>query len=436
MTRWILKAAFVSVTCWSAGAWADAATPSCVTPTASVVTSVAIRQSPSASGSAIGRLTPGQQLPISGEVPNWIQVTLSTDTSGYVSKRWTDVVDCASNAPIVSHPTGTSFELDAIDVGTGLSIFVRGPDFTMLYDAGSNDDLARGDNNRVVNYLKTVYPDVSHLDHLILSHPHRDHVELMADVVRQFSPHDVWDSGAAIGICGYRTFLQAVAATSGVTYHNANFNAGDENHALTQQTCYGQSEAAQTITLKHGARVDTTPINLGANARLTFLHVDGVTHANLNDNSLVARLDLGNHAVMLMGDSEAGGRANPSSTPTATSVEGKLLACCADQLHADLLVVGHHGSMSSSRKALLDAVGAKSFIVSAGPTKYGTVVLPDQVVIDELTSRGTVWRTDTNDAACRTSTTKIGKTNDGAPGGCSNVRVVIDDGGIDATVAP
>jgi competence protein ComEC len=62
-------------------------------------------------------------------------------------------------------------------------------------------------------------------------------------------------------------------------------------------------------------------------------------------------------------------------------------------------VVGHHGSKTSSRQAFLNAVGASTFIVSAGPTKYGTVVLPDQEVIDELTPRGQVFRTDVNDAA-------------------------------------
>ena len=40
---------------------------------------------------------------------------------------------------------------------------------------------------------------------------------------------------------------------------------------------------------------------------------------------------------------------------------------------------------TSSRTAFLDAVGATTFIVSAGPTRYGSVVLPDQEVIE---SRG------------------------------------------------
>jgi len=104
------------------------------------------------------------------------------------------------------------------------------------------------------------------------------------------------------------------------------------------------------------------------------------------------RLDLGSHRVLLMGDAEAGGRNLPSTKPKASSIEGELLACCAADMKADALVVGHHGSKTSSRTAFLDAVAAHFFIVSAGPTKYATVVLPDDEVISELEGRGQVFR--------------------------------------------
>jgi hypothetical protein len=92
-------------------------------------------------------------------------------------------------------------------------------------------------------------------------------------------------------------------------------------------------------------------------------------------------------------------------------------------------VVGHHGSRTSSRSAFLDAVGAKYFIVSAGPTKYASVVLPDAGIIAELAARGQVFRTDLNDAQCGSSAAKVGPDNDGQPGGCDNVLVSLPDGG-------
>ena len=124
-----------------------------------------------------------------------------------------------------------------------------------------------------------------------------------------------------------------------------------------------------------------------------------------------------------MGDAEAGGRQDPSTPPASSSIEGKLLDCCRDRLAANVLVVGHHGSMTSSRTAFLDAGGPSIFVVSS--MKYGSVVLPDQLVIDELASRGQLFRTDFDDASCAQNPAKIGPDGDGEAGGCDNVRVTV-----------
>ncbi len=160
---------------------------------------------------------------------------------------------------------------------------------------------------------------------------------------------------------------------------------------------------------------------------MTILHADGSDLEDINENSLVVRLDLGGTRVLLMGDGGAGGRKDPSAAPSPDSVEGQLLACCTADLAARVMVVGHHGSKTASRRAFLNAVSASVFIVSAGPKKCGSVVLPDKEVIAELASRGQVFRTDTDDAACRQNPAKIGPDADAEPGGCDNVRVVISD---------
>ena len=124
------------------------------------------------------------------------------------------------------------------------------------------------------------------------------------------------------------------------------------------------------------------------------------------------------------------GRKPPTTVPAPNSIEGELIACCSTELRADILVAGHHGSMTSSRTAFLDAIGASHYIVSAGPTRYGPkVTLPDKEVVEELSRRGTVWRTDNDDAGCATKGAKIGPDNDGDPGGCDNIRIVIDAAG-------
>jgi competence protein ComEC len=139
----------------------------------------------------------------------------------------------------------------------------------------------------------------------------------------------------------------------------------------------------------------------------------------------VVRLDLGSHRVLLMGDAEAGGRKAPSTAPAADSIEGKLLACCVSDLKADVLIVGHHGSKTSSRATFLSKVGAQFFVISAGPTKYASVTLPDQEIVDEVEGLGKLFRTDLEDDACAESTAKVGADNDGKPGGCDNVLIHI-----------
>lgn len=161
---------------------------------------------------------------------------------------------------------------------------------------------------------------------------------------------------------------------------------------------------------------------------MRFLHASGQRHSSFNENSLVVRVDLGERRILLMGDAEAGKRTDwENNDPLAYSIEGELLTCCTTELRADILVVGHHGSRTSSRRNFLNAVDADVYIVSSGPKSYSGVVLPDQIVITELESRGDIFRTDRDDIACATDNSKIGSDNDRNAGGCDNIRIVIDN---------
>jgi hypothetical protein len=216
-----------------------------------------------------------------------------------------------------------------------------------------------------------------------------------------------------------------VQAEPGVKYHNALQAFGTRDYVFATSTCYGQMLPAETIHLTLDSRIDNQPVPLGTGASMTIRHADGAPYPSPNDNSLVIRLDLGTARVLLMGDAQAGARADPSTAPTPSSIEGALLACCTSDLAAQVMVVGHHGSETSSRKAFINALGASTFIVSSGPTKYGTVTLPDPVIITELMAHGQVFQTDLNDATCGQNPSKIGPDQDGKAGGCDNVQVVI-----------
>ena len=386
-----------------------------VRPTERVVHGVIVRKAPTTSSAPIESLLPGEMLQFSSDLPGWFEVQLPDGRKGYVSKAWTVVVQTEVG----------NFRIHAIDVGTGLALFVEGPDFTLLYDAGSNDDTRAQANNRVVAYLHKVRPDLTTIDHVILSHAHKDHLQLMPDVFDNYVVRNVWDSGRLYDSCGYRAFLIKVAAEPNVQYHTA-IGSGSP-HTFTFANC---DSVPKSITVPLGPQLTVSTVPLGSGASMSFLYVDSFPYEDPNENSLVVRLDLGNRRILFMGDAEAGQRRLPSSPPDANSAEAKLLACCRSALAADVLVVGHHGSKTSSRSEFLDAVGAHSFIVSVGPYAYNGTVLPDAEVITELGNRGTVWRTDFDDASCRTNPAKIGPDADGKPGGCDNIQIDISAAGL------
>jgi competence protein ComEC len=316
----------------------------------------------------------------------------------------------ATPAPSLSAGPEATFSLTMMDVGTGLALLVRGEDFALLYDAGSNDDRKTGPDNRALAYLRVLLgpsgpsercggdqdsPERP-LAHVVLSHPHRDHESLLPDVFACHAVAHFWESGAASGSAGHRALEEALAAEPGLVRRRA--RPGD------------------TIELGRLAR-----------ARVLSSRADV---RDLNDASVVLRLELGLASVLFMGDAPGGERRAPSSAPERGSVEAELLAGSRRALDADVLVVGHHGSTTSTRTALLDAVTPRYALVSAGPFPYGKVELPDAEVIEALVARGIVVKqTKVDDDVCRRAPVKVGRDADGAPGGCSAVTLRISSTG-------
>lgn len=175
-----------------------------VMPAERVQEGISLRAGPSSDTSFLGLLRVGERLEFVRSVPYWHEVRLTNGQPAFVSKSWSTIIPDAAPAP-----TG-NYTMDVIDVGTGLSILIQGDDFVVLYDGGSNDDIVLGPGNRLVAYLSAVYPSLNRIDHLILSHPHRDHVELLPDIIANMEVRNVWDSGAINDICGYRAFIDAV----------------------------------------------------------------------------------------------------------------------------------------------------------------------------------------------------------------------------------
>lgn len=334
-------------------------------------------------------------------------------------------VETAATMPAAPLP-GT-YQIHMIDVGTGLAILVRGADFALLYDAGTNDREERP--MRVAAYLAAALGPSGddlcvprgqpaptarrRIDHVVLSHPHLDHASALDLVLHCYDVTHFWDSGRVAQTVFYRELVARIAS-SPLTYHTAaSVPAGN---AVTVKEL--------TVTIPKWERFsEGDTVALGERSRFTILHAEPKEHSDANRNSVVVRVELGRTSLLLVGDAESGERKDPSAPPG--DVEQHLLDHHRQAIRADVLQVGHHGSKTSSRRAFLDAVKPHLALVSTGPKQYGGTTLPDPEVLQALETVGArLLRTDERDRACPISG-RIG--GDSGPGGCDSWVILIDE---------
>lgn len=321
-------------------------------------------------------------------------------------------------------PAAGSYRVHLIDVGTGLAILIQGADFAMLFDAGTNDREEKP--SRVIAYLSAALgpsgdgdlcgnpPAGSQrtIDHIVLSHPHFDHASALDTVLHCYEVKQFWDAGRINDTVFYRELVSAISNEPGLVYHTA--ASVPDDHSVTVKEL--------TVTIPTWQRFsEEDVVQLGEGARFTILHAEGKAVKDINENSTVLAVELGPARLLLTGDAPSGPRMDPSSPPGA--VEAFLLDHHSDALHADILQVGHHGSKTSSRHDFLTAVAPSLALVSSGPKLYGSVVLPDKEILEELDRiHATVLRTDERDGSCPVEG-RIG--GDSGPGGCDSWIITI-----------
>jgi competence protein ComEC len=227
--------------------------------------------------------------------------------------------------PAIPLSRGGNVELHVLDVGQGDAILLRtDAGRWVLFDAGPA--WPGGDAGR-----STVLPYIlrrgGSLEAFVLSHPHTDHVGGAATVLGAMRPHTYWDAAFAGGSDAYSLSLGA-ARKHGIEWHRV--HPGDS-------------------VLVDGLR-------------LTFLAPDSAWTIGLKDPNLASTIAVARFGVvrfLLVGDAER-------------AEEDWLLAQHRDELRADVLKVGHHGSSTSSSDAFLAAVHPDVAIISVGAgNKYG-----------------------------------------------------------------
>lgn len=246
-------------------------------------------------------------------------------------------------------PRPSSLRVSFLDVGQGDSILITFPHgSTWLVDGGpATEAWSAG--------IRVIMPELSHrqirqLDRVILSHPDLDHLGGLEDLydflrIREF----VWNEA-----------------------HRGSATLGGPLRSLLERA-WGQRQEARSIRHLVGGTLEGVDWTL----------IPVRTGNQSNNSSLVLRLSYQSKAFLFTGDLEEKG-------------EERLLELHRQlgfALRSDVLKVAHHGSKTSTRAPILDAVKPRWAVISAGQSNsYGH---PHGVTLRALRSRAIrVLRTD------------------------------------------
>lgn len=230
-----------------------------------------------------------------------------------------------------------NLEVHFLDVGQGDSVFIRQGEASMLIDAGENSY-----GQVVVDYLRQ--EGVSKLDYVIGTHPHSDHIGGLDHVIESFEIAKV---------------IMPRVSHSTQTFEDV----------LTAISDKGLKITGPVVGQKHSL----------ANAEYTILGPSSEEYSNLNNYSVVLKLDYGNTSFMFTGDAEKMGE--------------KEVVDLKKDIKVDVLKVGHHGSTTSTIDEFLKEVNPSYVIIQVGEgNSYG---LPDKEILDKLEDKNIeIYRND------------------------------------------
>jgi competence protein ComEC len=244
-------------------------------------------------------------------------------------------------AVVVGRSDVAAPRLTMLDVGQGDALLLRSPGHAILIDAGGR--LADGHFGERELLPMLVDRGVRRIDVAVLTHVHPDHCGGLPAVLENLDVGSLWISPRRFrGDCAQRV-LEACSA-----------------------------RAIPIHLVRDG---DTRTV--GAIALRAFVADRTFKRSPENNSSIVLRASIGRWKVLLTGDIERDAE--------------EMLA--TQDIQADVLKVGHHGSKTSSTSVLLDAVRPRMALISCG--LHNTFGHPHPTVVESLRARGVqTWRTD------------------------------------------
>lgn len=238
--------------------------------------------------------------------------------------------------PIPEIQDGSSFQIHYIDVGQADAALVICDGKAMLIDGGN-----RADSDLMYTYLKSV--GVDHLNFVIGSHGHEDHIG---------------------GISGALQYASVDTVYCSVTDYDSRAFDNFKNAAS-----------------KHGAHIEVPDAGYTFNLGSAVCQIVGPVQEfeDPNDTSIVMRIIYGDTSFLFTGDAEI-------NAETAILNAGYTIDC-------DVLKVGHHGSSTSTGYRWLREASPEYAVISVGvDNDYGH---PTEATLSKLRDADvTTYRTD------------------------------------------
>lgn len=248
--------------------------------------------------------------------------------------------------------TSGELQLTMIDVGQADSFLLIQGDEVALIDCGT-----RGSGDDVVEYLQE--QGITKIDYLFGTHPHDDHMGGMYDVITNVEIGKIIIPKVEAGQVTSAWYMKLMEElkTGGTDETKPNYG-GYEVEYVTLGTEYELGDA----TIKVIGPIDEY-------------------YSNVNNYSTVLKITFGQMDVIMTGDAE-------------TQVEKQILES-GENIDAEILKVGHHGSDTSTSEEFLDAISPQYALIS---TEVGNKFdHPIGTTMNKLESRQIkVYRTDEN----------------------------------------
>ncbi len=242
---------------------------------------------------------------------------------------------CAEYTPKGAAPAQEALRVYFIDVGQADCALITEGAHAMLIDGGNAADAPE-----IIDYLQSL--KISHLDIVVATHAHEDHIGGLSKIIDTFSTGTVYTPVKEYDSACFRAFLSSAG----------------EKLTTAQKGMTWQLGKAEISVLWPQTPIDTE---------------------NTNNTSIVLRLVYGSISFLFTGDLEADAESKLAQSEAALS--------------STVLKVGHHGSATSSSYTFLRRVLPQFAVISCGAgNSYGH---PEEATLSRLAqAEAQIYRTD------------------------------------------